>query len=450
MKIFWSWQSDTHQPTGRYFVREVLRSVAEELKGEDNTDEAERPEASAEIGDDDAGSNRIEVDYDTLGVGGSPKIADKILEKIEAAAVFVADLTPIATTRAGKMVPNPNVMIELGYALKVLGNERIVLVMNQAEGAALAKLPFDLRHWRQPVTYKLRRDASDEQKAEAAQALKEKLTGVIAPALLKAAKQVKAAKPIVREPLLVVDWATEGGGIYVARREPSLRGFATLDQIKERTPLLDPDPPPDIIYLGRESASPPVIPVSNMQAVERWSRQQRAAHNEKVEAYYRSYERYLDKQKEYERLMIRSLDVDLLLKNIGTAPATDIDLEIQFPDFITFFGDRGELPEPPKTPSPPAPTLYPFSVPEIAATRFPDHMSSLVRQMDIDPEARRVSFHFRDLKHHREEVLDTFSFSFETPEALSSFDADYVITAAEPIEPFRGKIRFELKYEDEA
>ena len=111
MKIFWSWQSDTHQPTGRYFVREVLRSVAEELEGKDNTDEAERPEASAETGEDDAGSNRIEVDYDTLGVGGSPKIADKILEKIEAAAVFVADLTPIATTRAGKMVPNPNVMI---------------------------------------------------------------------------------------------------------------------------------------------------------------------------------------------------------------------------------------------------------------------------------------------------------------------------------------------------
>ena len=46
---------------------------------------------------------------------GSPDIVATILAKIEAAAVFVADVTPIAVSPGGKHVANPNVLIELGY-----------------------------------------------------------------------------------------------------------------------------------------------------------------------------------------------------------------------------------------------------------------------------------------------------------------------------------------------
>lgn len=146
MKIFWSWQSDTPQNAGRHFVRDVIADLARSLNGEDETEDAERPETDGELGEQLADDGRVEIDHDTQGVGGSPPIADTILRKIREAAVLVADVTPIAITTAGKRVPNPNVMIELGYAMKVLGHERIVLVMNSAEGAALKYLPFDLRH----------------------------------------------------------------------------------------------------------------------------------------------------------------------------------------------------------------------------------------------------------------------------------------------------------------
>jgi hypothetical protein len=43
--------------------------------------------------------------------------------------------------------PNPNVLVELGYALRALGEERVILVMNTAFGKPEA-LPFDLRRKR--------------------------------------------------------------------------------------------------------------------------------------------------------------------------------------------------------------------------------------------------------------------------------------------------------------
>ena len=123
MKIFWSWQSDTHQPSGRHFVRGVLADLAHDLNDVDETEDAERPEGDADEEDKDgdllAHDGRIEVDQDTHGVDRSPPIAETILRKIREAAVFVADVTPTCTTSKGKRVPNPNVMIELGYAMKV-------------------------------------------------------------------------------------------------------------------------------------------------------------------------------------------------------------------------------------------------------------------------------------------------------------------------------------------
>jgi len=88
-------------------------------------------------------------------------------------------------------LPNPNVMIELGYAMRVLDFERIVLVMNQAEGAALRHLPFDLKHSRGPVAYSLRKDATDERRAEVALTLKEDMRERIVPSLRVAERSMR-------------------------------------------------------------------------------------------------------------------------------------------------------------------------------------------------------------------------------------------------------------------
>ena len=136
--VFWSWQSDRPGKTNRHFLRDVVaRAIAHASVG---MDLEERPE----------------IDHDVQGTAGIVAIPETILAKIDAADVFVADLTPVARTVDGKHVANPNVLIELGYAKKSLGPERIVLVWNAAWGGCEPEdLPFDLRHRRAPFRYTL-------------------------------------------------------------------------------------------------------------------------------------------------------------------------------------------------------------------------------------------------------------------------------------------------------
>lgn len=147
MKIFWSWQSDTPGKTGRHFIRKVLEDAIKQLKVDDELDEPERDD--------------LHLDHDRKGVPGSPDLAQAILEKIRNSAVFIADVTPIGKTEEGKSLINSNVAIELGYALSSVGNEGLLMVLNEAYGNR-DSLPFDLRHKGGPIIYKLPANSDKE------------------------------------------------------------------------------------------------------------------------------------------------------------------------------------------------------------------------------------------------------------------------------------------------
>lgn len=136
MKIFWSWQSDIDGDISRHFIKECLKNAVDQLN-EETTFES-----------------RMEVDHDTKDVLGSPSITETIFNKIKNCTVFVGDLTPIASTGKNKKVMNPNVAIEIGYALGLLGDDKVVTIMNESFGS-LDDLPFNLRHKRGPVIYSL-------------------------------------------------------------------------------------------------------------------------------------------------------------------------------------------------------------------------------------------------------------------------------------------------------
>lgn len=141
-KVFWSWQSDYSPATCRHFIREALVSAIKLLTDELGVDDADRPE----------------IDHDTKGERGMADISATILNKIGNSAVFVADLTPIARSAAGKWLPNPNVMIELGWAMHRPGWERVIGVLNTASGAEVEDLPFDIRQ-RRIITFVLNEGA---------------------------------------------------------------------------------------------------------------------------------------------------------------------------------------------------------------------------------------------------------------------------------------------------
>lgn len=177
MKVFWSWQSDTPAKNNHYFVRDALELALHKVAEDLNLDEAIRPE----------------IDHDTKGEPGLVSIVDTIFQKIEQASVFVGDLTFVGKTVKDKLLPNPNVMIELGHAITSLGPERIILVANKAYGGKPEDLPFDLRHRRAPITYELREDAGTPERNKAkealAQALATALSGCLGRVIQETAKE---------------------------------------------------------------------------------------------------------------------------------------------------------------------------------------------------------------------------------------------------------------------
>lgn len=154
--VFWSWQSDRPARETRGLIREALTQALASLAAE--VSDADRPEDGS----------KLVLDHDTRGLPGSPDIAAAILEKIEAAAVFVADVTPIAVSipkpgARAKHVANPNVLIELGFARKALGTNRIIQVWNTAfTNCTPEDLPFDMRGKRGPISFSLLPGASTD------------------------------------------------------------------------------------------------------------------------------------------------------------------------------------------------------------------------------------------------------------------------------------------------
>jgi len=157
VKVFWSWQSDTPGKTGRHFVRDAILGAIEDLKTPPDVEEpTQRFDREA-----------IHLDSDRQGVPGSPDLAATIFAKIDAAAVVIADVTPVGVGPArkdedGNELPpkalmNPNVAIELGYALAKPGEgsgNNLLMVFNDHYGTRL-DLPFDLAHKAGPIFYTL-------------------------------------------------------------------------------------------------------------------------------------------------------------------------------------------------------------------------------------------------------------------------------------------------------
>lgn len=123
LTIFNSWQSDS--PYNSKAIRAALRDASNKL---------EEKIAGLHIKNDEATSNQV----------GTMHIPSAILQNISDADIFVADLSTVGSTSDGKKkLQNPNVLIELGYAIAQLGWDRIILLFNKEFGE-FKDLPFDI------------------------------------------------------------------------------------------------------------------------------------------------------------------------------------------------------------------------------------------------------------------------------------------------------------------
>lgn len=120
VSIFYSWQSDLPPKTNRYYIEDIIKTSLKTI----NKD------------------NRIVacIDRDTKDELGSPEIHNSVFKKINHSKFFICDVS-----LNDNQSPNPNVLIELGYAIKVLGWNKIICLFNSQTGK-IEDLPFDINH----------------------------------------------------------------------------------------------------------------------------------------------------------------------------------------------------------------------------------------------------------------------------------------------------------------
>ena len=131
-KVFYSWQSDLPGNKTRNFIRDCIDDAIA-FAGESETIEAVRDEA-------------------TKDTTGSPNIVTMLFSKIDDCDLFVADVSlcfsgDVKKEQDGKGLikhsPNPNVLLELGYAVKTQGRPRLSA---QGESGSSGRNPGCILH----------------------------------------------------------------------------------------------------------------------------------------------------------------------------------------------------------------------------------------------------------------------------------------------------------------
>jgi len=164
LKIFYSWQSTTNQKYNRYFILECLKNAIKILINLPSFENI-----------------NFELQEGVTNEAGSESPAQLIMDKrIPSCDIFIADLTIINSHLIDKKLPyemviqykklyppfpNSNVALEYGIAYSNISSKQIIGILNSTFGSPKDEsdvLPFDIRHFRFPIEYKLNEENKTE------------------------------------------------------------------------------------------------------------------------------------------------------------------------------------------------------------------------------------------------------------------------------------------------
>ena len=158
VNIFYSWQSDLPNAKNRSLIETSLKNAIKMIKDEID-----------EVSD-------VLIESDSRDDLGTPDLVESIFSKIEQCDILVADLSIINAGSNGRLTPNPNVLLEVGFAAKAISWTNIVCVYN-CEYGKVEDLPFDIRT-RKPIIYNTT-NGNSESKNALTKVLKTQLSSII-------------------------------------------------------------------------------------------------------------------------------------------------------------------------------------------------------------------------------------------------------------------------------
>jgi hypothetical protein len=179
-------------------------------------------------------------------------------------------------------------------------------------------------------------------------------------------------------------------------------------------------------------------------------------YNAELEEYYRRYDTWLSVQASRDNPQWRTLRLEFVLSNTGTAPAEDIDLFLHFPDGLALYTEQ-DLPRLPPEPTPPKKPEGRFA----SLSPFLADLSSMSVTMptpDISPrnvsapvirrtDSFEVNIHVKQLKHNLMQPLGALYVVFDNYEGAGSFGIDWDMVAANLPKPPTGTLHVIIEKE---
>lgn len=155
--LFYAWQADRLGRTTREVIHLAIQNACERIKQHSNAS--------------------LRLDESTVGEPGMCDIPNTLLSKISRCGIFLCDLTFVTESRshsgAKKRHSNPNVIFEFGYAVRSIGFDRIIAVMNTAYGHPNEQM-FDTKR-RHAMTFSLAETATEQEIQAETNSLSDKL-----------------------------------------------------------------------------------------------------------------------------------------------------------------------------------------------------------------------------------------------------------------------------------
>ena len=172
-------------------------------------------------------------------------------------------------------------------------------------------------------------------------------------------------------------------------------------------------------------------------------------YNQELERYFLNYERYLDRLTDFPSQPGRTLSLHLEVRNLGGAPATDVDVYVHFPDGFSLYTED-ELPGKPKEPKAPkepqtatqkilTQTLKGFErnlfIPSYQPSFGVKKTFSLMQTKSYE-----LREHFDKIKHGYLMRIRPIFLIFDSFDEMTSFNFDYKIAVGNLPENINGQL----------
>lgn len=170
-------------------------------------------------------------------------------------------------------------------------------------------------------------------------------------------------------------------------------------------------------------------------------------YNSKLDTFFSEYEKYYSSIFDIVSYENECIKIKLVIRNEGTAPAEDIDVELHFPDGFELI-TKNELPQTSKEPKAPyqPKNRFDYNQNNLNSLLFSNNYNSPISNINFNApiikktNSYNVDFYLENLKHNQSFEFETLYLKYDNRELAKNFSIDYKIMISNYPEIITGKL----------